>query len=120
MASSSVGSGVPGPRRALATVGVGGGVWRLCWHPQAPGLLAAAVMHGGVRVLCVEPGAEGEPGGALGMSVVEEFTEHGSMAYGLSWCAPFPGDDGASALASASFYDCRLNVWQPRARAGDS
>ena len=47
------------------------------------------------------------------------------MVYGLSWAAPFsygqqqqeeqqPGLT-ATALASASFYDCSLNVWQPRA-----
>jgi hypothetical protein len=52
------------------------------------------------------------------------------MVYGLSWAAPFsygqqqqqqqqqqeqqPGLM-ATALASASFYDCSLNVWQPRA-----
>ena len=40
-----------GATPALAKVEVGGGVWRLCWHPQDPSLLAAAVMHGGVRVL---------------------------------------------------------------------
>ena len=57
------------------------------------------------------------------LTVVEELRAgHDSMAYGLSWAAPFacsaqahqeqastPGLT-ATALASASFYDCSLNV----------
>ena len=49
------------------------------------------------------------------------------MVYGLSWIAPYgcgseadppitPAEVAqASALASCSFYDSSLNVWQPRA-----
>ena len=67
------------------------------------------------------------------LSVVEELRAgHDSMVYGLSWIAPFGSassgsgsEEGtrispaevasASALASCSFYDSSLNVWQPRA-----
>jgi diphthamide biosynthesis protein 7 len=119
----------------LAEAAVGGGVWRMCWHPNDPSLLAAAVMHGGVRILYCDistPTADSTEYAKLdyaGLTVVEELRAgHESMAYGLSWAAPFgcsaqtqqeqastPGLT-ATALASASFYDCSLNVWQPRAR----
>jgi hypothetical protein len=63
-----------------------------------------------------------------GLAVVEEMrTGHDSMVYGLSWMAPFSAGTEAepltsceataqvTALASCSFYDSSLNVWQPRA-----
>ena len=99
----------------LATAQVGGGVWRLRWHPSNPNLLMAAVMHGGVRTLLVHGGGAG-PGTSehgVQMQVVEEFRLHDSMAYGLDWVAPF--DDGTrspeNVVASCSFYDCKLNLW---------
>lgn len=129
----------------LAEAEVGGGVWRMCWHPNDPSLLAAAVMHGGVRILYCDVSAtaaatvgmdSSEIEYASGLTVVEELRAgHESMTYGLSWAAPFscraqgqqdraplshiPGV-AATALASASFYDCSLNVWQPRARGKQS
>ena len=125
----------------LAEAEVGGGVWRMCWHPNDPSLLAAAVMHGGVRVLYCDVSTTTaatvgmktwETEHLSGLTVVEELRAgHESMTYGLSWAAPFSchaqGQQdhpstlhiaglAATALASASFYDCSLNVWQPRAR----
>ncbi len=121
----------------LAEAAVGGGVWRMCWHPNDSSLLAAAVMHGGVRILYCDVstptvGTDGREDTKLehaGLTVVEELRAgHESMAYGLSWAAPFACSPhgqqahastpalAATAIASASFYDCSLNIWQPRAR----
>ena len=121
----------------LAEAAVGGGVWRMCWHPNDPSLLAAAVMHGGVRILYCDVSTPTAATDSVedakleyaGLTVVEELRAgHESMAYGLSWAAPFACSAHAqqeqaltsgltaTALASASFNDCSLNVWQPRAR----
>lgn len=143
MLSAGLSMGTPcrsGKTPHLAEAAVGGGVWRMCWHPNDPSLLAAAVMHGGVRILYCDVltstgatvGAETAEIEHAGLTVVEELRAgHESMAYGLSWAAPFSclaqGEYEhastsrltgltATALASASFYDCSLNIWQPRAR----
>jgi diphthamide biosynthesis protein 7 len=38
-------------RRPLQELSLGGGVWRLRWHPERPTALIAACMYGGCRVL---------------------------------------------------------------------
>ena len=43
----------------LCEVGVGGGVWRLKWHPVDKSLLLAACMHNGCHVLCWETRKDG-------------------------------------------------------------
>jgi hypothetical protein len=54
----------------------------------------------------------------VAVRVVEEFSLHDSMAYGLDWAAPiYSGGQGGNAIASCSFYDCRLNVWSSRVAA---
>lgn len=42
--------------QSLCEVGVGGGVWRLKWHPIDKSLLLAACMHNGCSVLRCETG----------------------------------------------------------------
>ncbi|KOB70527.1 putative WD40 repeat domain 85, partial [Operophtera brumata] len=51
---------------------VGGGVWRLKWHPTRSDLVVAACMYGGFRLLRRD-------------SVVAEYREHESIAYGADW-----------------------------------
>ena len=99
----------------LASVRVGGGVWRLRWHPTDPHLLLAAVMHGGVRALLVSSTPGDGAASTTTMQVVEAFHQHDSMAYGLDWAAPFAA--GENVVASCSFYDCKLNVWASQAPA---
>ena len=81
-------------------VAVGGGVWRLKWHPSQSNLLLAACMHNGFAVLDV--GSEGlQPGlgdtQAMGgkeemgkPSVVEHYSGHDSLGYGADWCYKDP------------------------------
>lgn len=91
-------------RSALADAAVGGGVWRLKWNPSCAQLLAVAAMHGGACVLRHTPQS---------VTSVGKFTEHESMVYGIDW-----GDRGAEkrddahVLASCSFYDRSLHLWQ--------
>lgn len=88
------------PSAALQTVALGGGVWKLAWHPKEPTLLAAC-MHGGFKVVRPEP-LEGKGG------VVAAFREEdtaSSVAYGATWCRGL-GD----VAATCTFYDNTVSV----------
>ncbi|KAL4719674.1 hypothetical protein ACJJTC_002995 [Scirpophaga incertulas] len=85
-------------RRCVTEAEVGGGVWRLKWHPRAPGAALAACMYGGVRVL-----AAGRAGAAVAVACT--YLEHESIAYGADW-----RHDRTPHVATCSFYDCSMNI----------
>ena len=98
-------------------MGLGGGVWRLKWHPLDRGLVLAACMHNGFALVRV---------GGDAMEVVEEYKGHESLAYGAdwyqgTWCSSEPGRPVENAgksfvrslVATCSFYDKALHVWEP-------
>ena len=106
-------------RGPTAQLSVGGGVWRLRWHPSQGELLAAACMYGGARVLLLEGGGEAEAPEVLASAA--HHTRHESITYGLEWVAPsmLPaattregGALGSFALATCSFYDRGLHLWR--------
>ena len=53
-------------RAPIAECDIGGGLWRLKWHPHDPTLLLAAGMHGGFHVLRADGVATGGGGGGGG------------------------------------------------------
>jgi WD40 repeat protein len=83
----------------LCEVGVGGGVWRLKWHPVDKGLLLAACMHNGCHVLQWETGL---------LSVVVGYYQHKSLLYGIDWGRMRRYE---SVVASCSFYDQAFHLW---------
>lgn len=98
-------------------MGLGGGVWRLKWHPLDQGLILAACMHYGFVLVRVDADA---------MDVVEEYKEHESLAYGADWYQGAWSKSGPekpsentgkeslrSLAATCSFYDKALHVWEP-------
>ncbi|KAI8435619.1 hypothetical protein MSG28_003888 [Choristoneura fumiferana] len=85
-------------KRCVSETPVGGGVWRLKWHPTDPGTVLAACMYGGFRVLGVN-----DPE----ISVLCEYLEHESIAYGADWKFNQSG-----LVATCSFYDCSMHISQ--------
>lgn len=83
-------------------VDVGGGVWRVKWHPKDPALLLTAAMHGGFVI--IEADAEDS------CSIKAKWP--GTLGYGADW---YRGDvgrscssgamDGLSLAGTCSFYD---------------
>jgi hypothetical protein len=80
----------------------GGGVWRLAWHPTDGSLLAACMQHGFALVK--------HGGVALRYCAGAAQGEHGSLGYGVAWCA-LAG--GRTAAVTCSFYDRTLHIWEP-------
>jgi hypothetical protein len=94
-------------RGPLATLPLGGGVWRLKWHPspRRPGVLAAAVMYNGAQLVAVDGllgwggGGGGEPATNDGatpvtMAPTAHHTGHASITYGLEWLRRRHGSGG--------------------------
>lgn len=93
------------PLRPLASVDVGGGVWRTKWHPTEADKLLVACMHDGFKVIQID--AE-----VTEAEVVSRFDDHESLAYGCDWdrgrCMQ---GQSPPHVFSCSFYDSRLHVW---------
>lgn len=96
----------------LSKVHVGGGVWRIKWHPscwkrggsrQHFGKMLVAAMHGGCRLVEAAALLEIESDET---TIISKFTAHESMAYGSDWVS-------ADAVASCSFYDRQVFLWDP-------
>ena len=103
---------------------VGGGVWRIKWHPEERerGTVALACMHGGALVVhvCVnesdanENEGEGEKREVVEVETLYAHIAHESMTYGIDWgcvCGGGEGEGKKDFLASCSFYDHALHLW---------
>ena len=115
-------------KEPLCRVNVGGGVWRIRWHPKVEGRILVGAMHGGCRIVTVD-GLGGsdvsETDAVLKTQIESEFTKHESMAYGADWvvgegfgdyAADNDGESSPSMIneyaASCSFYDRRVCLWR--------
>ncbi|XP_008278842.1 diphthine methyltransferase isoform X2 [Stegastes partitus] len=69
-------------RQPLNESPVGGGVWRLKWHPTNQHLLLAACMHNDFHILHCQQAVEGS---GEACPVVASYILHNSLAYGADW-----------------------------------
>ncbi|XP_023763320.1 uncharacterized protein LOC111911806 [Lactuca sativa] len=88
-----------------ASIGLGGGVWRIKNHSVVPGLILAACMHNGFAIVKVN--------GSQEVKVVETYNKHESLAYGADWYRGSIDKKGKTVIATCSFYDKLLRVWVP-------
>lgn len=109
---------------------LGGGAWRLVWHPGGEPRLLCAAMHAGFAVLRLLTGGEGEEEEAR-LEVEQRYRGHGAdpsplnggaatLGYGCDWAFfPADGESGGEkrlVAATASFYDNAVHLWEPRQR----
>ncbi|KAI0094898.1 WD40-repeat-containing domain protein [Irpex rosettiformis] len=104
------------PLVPLTEVNVGGGAWRVKWHPSPERRddLLVACMHDGCKMLRFR-NLTGSEISNLDITVTQHFVEHKSMAYGADWSHAYSmarKDSNDSLIASCSFYDHVLHLWQ--------
>ncbi|PPQ64448.1 hypothetical protein CVT26_002155 [Gymnopilus dilepis] len=94
---------------SLTQADVGGGAWRVKWHPGQSRVndLLVASMHDGFKVVHFD---EGFPEGSS-YQITHRNDEHESMAYGADWCYGPPLRDGKTIVAGCSFYDHKMSIW---------
>ncbi|XP_074649198.1 diphthine methyltransferase-like [Tubulanus polymorphus] len=91
-------------KQPLSDTNVGGGVWRLKWHPTHASYLLTACMYNGFHILdCNNICGE--------QKIVASFMNHKSIAYGVDWMFANADDDENNVIASCSFYDKLLCLW---------
>jgi diphthamide biosynthesis protein 7 len=102
---------------------LGGGIWRIKWHPYKEERMLVAAMHGGCRVVEVgnwesldyphDDSFDDDDEPQFYFRVTNEFCEHESMAYGADWLVcKHPTRNGFfEAAASCSFYDRAVFLW---------
>lgn len=116
--------------KPLSTTNVGGGVWRLKWHPNKANELLVGCMHDGFKVLSLnqlqekdeqvwrhsgrhiawpeEKSLEREE-----MTLLCRFDDHQSLAYGCDWDRGIDKKGHTNGLVySCSFYDAKLHIWR--------
>uniref|UniRef100_A0A672N9L8 Uncharacterized protein n=1 Tax=Sinocyclocheilus grahami TaxID=75366 RepID=A0A672N9L8_SINGR len=69
-------------KQPLSETAVGGGVWRLKWHPSQEHLLLAACMHNDFHILHCQKAMEGQDAPC---PVLASYILHNSLAYGADW-----------------------------------
>lgn len=95
------------PLSALITMDVGGGAWRVKWHPlpERKNDLLVACMHDGFKVVSTDLKEI-----TMSYGIGKCFDQHESLGYGVDWS--FHEDVHEETLiASCSFYDHKLCLW---------
>jgi len=111
------------PYKPMTQINVGGGAWRVKWHPSETRCrdLLVACMHDGFKVLRFSLVSMGIPGGSNraeestdvpgDWEVIKRFDGHESLAYGVDWSHDEQASVAETLVASCSFYDHMLHTW---------
>ena len=98
------------PMLPLVEHDVGGGIWRVRWHPTLSSHLAVACMHDGFKVLNVNASEDT-------CTTEIRFDAHSkdALGYGVDWSSPINSREDF--VCSCSFYDHQLRSWVAKCRS---
>jgi len=101
-------------RVSVCHADVGGGAWRVKWHPSGARKndLLVACMHDGFKVVRFSSEGSDATSGFSNSAVLERFDEHKSLAYGVDWSYHEDAVHDDTLIASCSFYDRVLYTWR--------
>ncbi|KMZ64792.1 WD repeat-containing protein [Zostera marina] len=89
------------------SINLGGGVWRIKYHPDNPDLVLAACMHNDFAIIRIGKNDD--------ITVIEKYKKHESLAYGADWQRSCRDRNESSCLvATCSFYDNTMRIWIPQ------
>ena len=94
-------------RRPLTDVKVGGGVWRVKWHPEDERVILAACMYNEFQLLQYQDTEIKLLGGLFG----SPQHEAGKLAYGADWFRHSSPSGPLYHAAVCSFYDNTYSCW---------
>ncbi|KAH9486927.1 Diphthine methyltransferase [Psilocybe cubensis] len=97
---------------SVAEVDVGGGAWRVKWHPSETRKhdLLVACMHDGFKVIRFDSASDND--WISGPSqIINHFDEHESMAYGVDWSYDDSLAGEETLVGGCSFYDHKMSLW---------
>lgn len=104
------------PQAPVGQVDVGGGAWRVKWHPSPARRndLLVACMHDGFKVVRFANfgGLTDESKTDCSYTVLRRYDEHSSLGYGVDWSYADSGKNEDTLIGSCSFYDHTLNLWR--------
>lgn len=100
----------------VVDVAVGGGAWRVKWYSSAAQTekLLVACMHDGFKVVKCPFKESSEKEVTVDQPVViSRYDAHTSLAYGVDWQHGMVQENAQDFVASCSFYDHSLHLWNP-------
>ena len=104
--------------KPINQVDVGGGAWRVKWHPEEERKLdmLVACMHDGFKILRFTSDVINSEAPSTVQSIdcdiVKRYDAHESLAYGVDWSYVKERELSSTAIASCSFYDHALHLWK--------
>ncbi|KAJ2457625.1 hypothetical protein GGF42_002568 [Coemansia sp. RSA 2424] len=109
-------------RAPVSEFNVGGGVWRLKWHPKEPTQLLVGAMYGGFHIFDVAvdgmqplecaPLPDLATSAAVKVAKQTSFMKHESIAYGADWRQACDDRSAGWLVGTCSFYDHLVHLWR--------
>eukprot|EP01134_Creolimax_fragrantissima_P001681 CFRG1681T1 len=93
-------------KQPLSELDLGGGVWRVKWHPEDPQTILTACIYNNFHIVNATPSF-------TELNTILSYEDHESLAYGADWQST-PTDATGSTVATCSFYDHKLDLWNYR------